>query len=104
MRFRLPFLERRLRLAADDGAPDEARAALAAAETALGIARAAYLDLEAAGHPGKLSLLQSALDQALRHYHAARQAVRLLESREAGIPLWLALTDRRPRGAELSNE
>jgi hypothetical protein len=103
MRFRLPFLERLLHQAVDESALAGARAELAMAEAALVAARATYLPLQDADYPAKLKLQQSVLDRALHRYHAARQVVRILESRREGAAPWPDPA-RRSAGGSLSKE
>jgi hypothetical protein len=59
--------------------------------------------LQDADYPAKLKRQQSVLDLALHRYHAARQSVRILESRQAGAAPWPGPA-RRAAGGALSKE
>ena len=95
MQFRWPFPIRPQSPPRDEAALRAARAELSSAEAELDQARAAYLRLQETRQAARLRLQQSVLDRALLRYHAARQAVRLLEQPNVGAMPGLNPVGRR---------
>jgi hypothetical protein len=96
MALRWPFSTKPVHPVPDDHTISHARAELALAEAALVAARAAYLRLRNSYQPpAVLRLHQSALDQALHRYHAARHALRALDRSEIGVGAWTPISPRR---------